>query len=210
MSFKASGDIPLISWADLHGLNKLVKPDDGSKPIQELKLRHRRWMERRIMQQVSASEFMVLSAIVARTFSWQKVIEAIPLEHFVGGVPDKKDSRCWADDSDGDVVFAGTGLGKSTVQRALKVLAERRLIERFQVPGSERNFHVYMPVSAMTLFYALAASASVGADLASIPEGIMSVIQYPEAWPDKGSLEHQFMAPWMERVEQDAGRSHAA
>ena len=55
MTFRASDEIPRLSWRDLHAVNAMVKPEDGSKPLNDLRMHHRRWMERGLMHAVSAS-----------------------------------------------------------------------------------------------------------------------------------------------------------
>lgn len=205
MSFKASADIPLISWSDLHALNAMMQPDDGAKPLNELKLHHRRWMERRLMREMKPSEYVVLSAIATRTLPFNKAIEVIPLSVFTHGVMDPQDPEQHRLDVEGLPIFAGTGLGTSTVQRALAALAEKRLIDRFQVPGQERNAHAYMPVSALTLYFALTSSAP--AAVTEIPDRIMKHIK---ATPAVEPLEEAFQARWTAALDRNRERHDAA
>ncbi|MCJ2019914.1 hypothetical protein MKK84_21170 [Methylobacterium sp. E-065] len=204
MTFKASDELPRLSWRDLHAVNAMVKPDDGSKPLNDLRMHHRRWMERGLMCAISASQFMVLSAIVARTFAWMKAIEVIPLTVFTDGMRDPNDPNRHATDDEGMPFFIGTGLGTSTVRRALAELAEKRLIDRFQVPTSERNTYAYMPVSALTLYFALAASPT--ADVDDFPHGIMNYLRVTR---DMAPLEELFTARWVEET-APAEATHAA
>ena len=164
MSFKTASDIPFITRGDMHALNELFRRDGSdekilrlsARPLDDLKAYHRRWMERRFIGEMKASHYAVLAAIVARTFSWNKPIEAIPLVVFTKGVMDPRNPEQHSLDKDGLPIFVGTGLNATTVRTALQWLADNHLIERFQILGSERTVHAYMPVSATTLFVATA------------------------------------------------------
>lgn len=207
MSFKATSGIPLITRGDLHAFNEVFKPAPpgekearlSARPLDDLKNHHRRWMERRFPGEMKASHYVVLSAIVARTFAWNKPIEVIPLSVFTHGVLDPKNRQQHRLDEDGLPIFAGTGLNASTVRTALEALSSNRLIERFQVLGSERNTHAYMAVSGLTLFLATAGLV----DHDEFPKSIWRHINTPRPI---SVLEDEFMKRW----HPDKGEAHRA
>lgn len=213
MTFKASADIPFITKGDLHALNELVRPSpigergarSSARPLDDLKNHHRRWMERVLLGNLKASEYAVLAAIVARTFSWNKALEVIPLTVFTEGMREPGRPDNYATDDEGVPYFVGTGLGTSTVQRALTSLAEQRLIERFQVPGVERNVHAFLPVSGVTLIMALSSSAPE--TVADIPDRIMTHIK---ATPAVTPLEEAFQARWTPALDRYRRQHDAA
>lgn len=213
MSFKASSDIPLITKGDLHALNELVRPSpigergarSSARPLDDLKSHHRRWMDRRFGREMKASHYVVLSAIVARTFAWNKPIEVIPLSVFTHGVLDPKNPQQHRLDEDGLPIFAGTGLNVSTVRTALEALSSNRLIERFQVLGAERNTHAYLPVSGFTLVMALSSSAPE--TISDIPDRIMTHIK---ATPAVTPLEEAFQAHWTPALDRYRRQHDAA
>lgn len=73
------------------------------------------------MPELSSSEFAVLMFIFDRTIGWGKGFEVILARHIVSGVHGRKNGRTYS---------RGTGLSKSTIQRALKRLEARDLLAK--------------------------------------------------------------------------------
>lgn len=121
----------------------------------DLRSAHRKWMERLFLRRLTSSQFVVLSAIVSRTFGWKKVIEVIPLTLFTDGMLDGDEGALLKLDEVGLPWFAGTGLDRSTVRKALGDLLRQGLIGRYALNSAGRDVFAYMPVSLRTLLYAM-------------------------------------------------------
>lgn len=150
MAFSTIIDAALITRQQIGQANSAAKPI-----MQELRLIHRKTSERFFMRSLSSSEFMVFSAIIARTFGWQKIIEIIPLEVLKNGIMDHSQPGEHLMTEDGIPVFSGTGLDKLTIRRAISGLIQKGLIARFAVPTGGREVCAYMPISVLVLVFAV-------------------------------------------------------
>lgn len=147
-------DCPRISRTHFDELNAEL-----SAVAQQLRPKHRVWMDRVLIRFLSSSEFVVLSAIVSRTLAWKKVIEKIPLSHFSIGLTDldgEVGELLLTDPHSGVPYFAGTGLDKSTIRTALAGLLRKRVADRFSIRWGGRDVHAYLPVSANCMMSAVA------------------------------------------------------
>ena len=73
-----------------------------------------------LMSQLNGSEIRVLLYICRRTYGFKKRADSISLSQMVGGITTKE----------GKVLDTGTGLGKTSVARALTSLEEKGIIVR--------------------------------------------------------------------------------
>lgn len=145
--------------------------------IPDLRSAHRTWMERLFLRRLTSSQFVVLSAIVSRTFGWKKVIEVIPLTLFTDGMQDGDEGALLKLDAAGLPWFAGTGLDRSTVRKALGDLLRQGLISRFALHSAGRDVFAYMPVSLRTLQYAMMSELTFRPENVPLPFHPISAVQ---------------------------------
>lgn len=169
MSFAPVSDVPAITWADLRRLERLTKSQHGgerepdrmtARPLQSARAYHRKVLDRYLLGVLKPAPFAVLSAITARTFGFNKALEAIPLKTFRDGMPGV--------DEDGLPYFGGINLATSTIRLALDELAEEHLIERYQIIDADRPVHAYMPVSFLVFMHMVCTTI----DIDQIPDSI--------------------------------------
>ena len=82
-----------------------------------------------LMPHLSGAELKVLLYIIRRTFGFKKKRDAISLSQMVSGIKTKS----------GEVLDRGTGLGRSSVTRALNSLEEMQVIERVRRHSHHRG-----------------------------------------------------------------------
>ena len=82
-----------------------------------------------LMSHLSGAELKVLLYIIRRTFGFKKQRDSISLSQMVSGIKTK----------DGEVLDKGTGLGKSSVARALNKLEEMNIIMRVRSQSRGRG-----------------------------------------------------------------------
>lgn len=155
MAFPTRNFSAKISRADLNSLNRLAKP-----VISDIRLTQRRWMERIFIRHLSPSEFMVLSALVARTLAWTKVIEVVPLSVLSQGMLAEDQTTLLVNEY-GLPYFAGTGLDRVTIRKAVAGLLEHGVIDRYALSVSGRDVFAYVPLSVRTLLVLMTAHASI-------------------------------------------------
>jgi phage replication O-like protein O len=82
-----------------------------------------------LMPHLSGAELKVLLYIIRRTFGFKKQMDSISLSQMVSGIQTKA----------GEILDTGTGLGKSSVARALNKLEEMNIIIRIRSQSSGRG-----------------------------------------------------------------------
>jgi phage replication O-like protein O len=83
-----------------------------------------------LMGRLSGAEFKVLMYIIRRTFGFKKQADNISLSQIADGITTKT----------GKVLDHGTGLGKTSVARALQSLEEKNIIVRYRRQSHERGY----------------------------------------------------------------------
>ena len=174
MSFGVKRDLVRLTHRDISTANNAFK-----LAIRELRPAHRKLMDRLFLSELSSSEFVALTAISARTLSWNKIIEVIPLQTFRGGMFDPINVLQHQIDSDGLPYFSGTRLDKGTLRKALKSLSDFGLIERFVVESAGRDVFAYMPISARVMASYFERYALENWD--ELPEAIKAVASGPRS-----------------------------
>lgn len=200
MAFRARPGVPVISWRELHALNALVKPQENEfgekvRPLDRARRHHAKWLARGLLRALEPREHVVLTAITARTFSFGKLIEAVPLSIFTEGMRDPNNPEAHLFDNDGVPIFGGTTLNISTVRKAITELEEKHLIQRFQVLGVERHTDAFMPVSATAALLML--SSYIALD--DFPATIRSCMTERDGF---GEIEEMMLKPWLKKPEQ--------
>lgn len=142
--------------------NKLAQDADSRRGVERTinRLLHRNWLP-----DISGNQFKVYSFILARTLSWQKYAEAIPMSHFLHGLIEADGNSYRLDD--GTFACRGTGISKEdTVRSAISQLKALDLITVF--PGQRGTVtpaNVYMPLSELSL-----AGFALNAGLGVLPD----------------------------------------
>ena len=144
MSFPITLDVPTLSKRDIERANEFLGP--SAKALRRL---HWRWMERVFMRELKGAEFTLLAAIVSRTLSWGKMLEIITLEQFRNGILDDAGQPKLS--GDGMPIFAGTGMDRKTIIKALDGLVDWGLVTRYMYQGKGWNACAYMPVTVWYL-----------------------------------------------------------
>lgn len=151
MAFPLTLDhVPSIAWGEMGNINETLRP-----VLNDIRPVHRICMERLFLGALEGREFLVLQAIVSRTFGWGKFIEMIALSMFEHGMRDRTTGQLMLDDK-GIPYFSGTGLTKKTLTLALDGLAAKGMISRFVCQTGGRDAFAYMPFSASSLAFIMA------------------------------------------------------
>jgi len=145
MTFPVTSVAPPITRAELDLTNDALKP-----VVKAIRLTHRQWMERVFIGALKPAEYLVLSAIVSRTFGWSKALEIITLDQFANGHQHPALEMPLLT-HDKMPVWCGTGQDRKTIVKALSGLYHQGMITRFRFSAGGRDAMAYMP----TTIYAL-------------------------------------------------------
>ncbi|SFN01230.1 hypothetical protein [Methylobacterium pseudosasicola] len=137
--------------------------NEGTKlSLVKVRFKYRMFVERNLMRHLEYSEYIVLSAILAITLSFSKLIEKIPMDVFAYGMREEElEDFAPILDDDGMPYFEGAGLTPKTIRAALKGLKEKGIISAFTLPGKKhKEIYAYSAMSLRSIIAVVAQYSS--------------------------------------------------